>query len=93
MHKQVHPYLRYGILIGDRRHHPLPGRLFRHDQQFDFMQSWKSLTADSHEWSTFIHILRSEYEASLALDEIIFNSRSSNRERFTSLHKPLNLEK
>ena len=39
-HKNVHPYLRYGILIGNRKHHPLPGRLFRHGQHFDFMQSW-----------------------------------------------------
>lgn len=26
-HRQVHPYLRYGILIGERKHYPLPGRL------------------------------------------------------------------
>ena len=90
-HKQVHPYLRYGVLIGDRKHYPLPGRLFRHGQQFDFMQSWETLTADSNEWSTFIDILKLEYEASVALDEIIFNSRSSNRDWYTSLHKPLNL--
>ena len=41
-HKNVHPYLRYGILIGNRSHHPLPGRLFRHGENFDFMQSWIS---------------------------------------------------
>lgn len=38
-HRQVHPYLRYGILIGKREHYPLPGRLFRHGTQFDFMLS------------------------------------------------------
>ena len=42
-HKNVHPYLRYGILIGNRKDYPLPGRLFRHGQHFDFMLSWKSL--------------------------------------------------
>lgn len=41
-HKYVHPFLRYGILIGKRENHPLPGRLFRHGQYFDFMLSWKS---------------------------------------------------
>ena len=38
-HKKVHPYLRYGILLGDRKHYPLPGRLFRHGAYFDFMLS------------------------------------------------------
>jgi hypothetical protein len=27
-HKYVHPYLRYGILIGYREHYPLPGNRF-----------------------------------------------------------------
>ena len=24
-HKKVHPYIRYGILLGNRKHYPLPG--------------------------------------------------------------------
>ena len=38
-------------------------------------------------------LLKSEYEASLTLDEIIFNSRSRDRQKFTSLHRPLQLKK
>lgn len=92
-HKNVHPYLRYGILIGNRKDYPLPGRLFRHGQHFDFMLSWKKFKRDKSEWDTLIEILKSEYEASLTLDEIIFNSRSKNRQKFTSLHRPLKLKK
>jgi len=92
-HKNVHPYLRYGILIGNRKHHPLPGRLFRHGSHFDFMQSWKTFEPDKREWSTLIDILKSEYEASLTLDEIIYNSRSKDREKYTCLHRPLKLDK
>ncbi|GGE15457.1 hypothetical protein [Psychroflexus salis] len=92
-HKNVHPYLRYGILIGNRKDYPLPGRLFRHGQHFDFMMSWKSFKGDKSEWNTLIEILKSEYEASLTLDEIIFNSRSRDRKKFTSLHRPLKLKK
>lgn len=29
-HKSVIPFIRYGIIIGDRKTYPLPGRLFRH---------------------------------------------------------------
>jgi len=92
-HKNVHPYLRYGILIGNRKHYPLPGRLFRHGPHFDFMQSWKTFKSDKKEWTTLIDILKSEYEASLTLDEIIYNSRSKGREKYTCLHRPLKLEK
>ncbi|GAB4286004.1 MAG: hypothetical protein Kow0081_4020 [Candidatus Dojkabacteria bacterium] len=45
-HKNVHSYLRYGILIGNRKDYALPGRLFRHGQHFDFMLSWKSFEGD-----------------------------------------------
>ena len=41
-HKTVHPYLRYGILLGNVHH--LPGRLFRHGFQFDFMLSWQTFS-------------------------------------------------
>jgi len=92
-HKNVHPYLRYGILIGNRKDYPLPGRLFRHGQHFDFMLSWKSFEGEKSEWDTLIEILKSEYEASLTMDEIIFNSRSRDRKKFTSLHRPLKLKK
>lgn len=48
-HKRVHPYLRYGILIGDRKHYPLPGRLFRHGAYFDFMLSWTAMMPSQSE--------------------------------------------
>ena len=92
-HKNVHPYLRYGILIGNLKDSPLPGRLFRHGKHFDFMLSWKSLQAVKSEWDTLIEILKSEYKASLTLEEIIFNSRSKDKKKFTSLHRPLILKK
>jgi hypothetical protein len=33
-HKNVTPYIRYGIMLGNRKHYPLPGRLFRHGTNF-----------------------------------------------------------
>jgi len=86
-HKNVHPYLRYGILIGELEH--LSGRLFRHGQYFDFMQSWESLEADDNEWNILMDILKSELETSKIIEEIIYNSRAKDREKFTALHKPL----
>lgn len=90
-HKYVHPYLRYGILLGDRKQFPLPGRLFRHGEHFDFMISWKSFRANSKEIKKFIEIVNDEIQASKTLDEILFNSRLRNRDKFTSLHRPLKL--
>lgn len=92
-HKNVHPYLRYGILIGNRKQNPLPGRLFRHGQHFDFMQSWKDFKADDDEWIELMNILKNEFEASKILEEILFNNRSRTREKYTILHRPLTLKK
>ncbi len=91
-HKSVHPYLRYGILLGNRKHYPLPGRLFRHGANFDFMISWKTSKASDDEWSGFIEIIEDEIESSKQLEEIIFNSRSRSRQPFTYLHRPLRLK-
>jgi len=91
-HKNVHPYLRYGIIIGNRGHYPLPGRLFRHGSNFDFMMSWKEHKPDIIEWNLFLDILKDEIKASFDLEEIIFNSRAKERTKYISLHKPLRLK-
>lgn len=88
-HKQVHPYLRYGILIGKRGHYPLPGRLFRHGSHFDFMVSWVGEQASPEEFDNFIELLLEEVAASRLLEEIIYESRSSKRTRYTLLQKRL----
>lgn len=91
-HKQVHPYLRYGMLLGDRDEHPLPGRLFRHGAHFDFMISWKGLNPTKDEFKKFIDVLTKEVRASRLLEKIIFRGRGPRRKRFTCLHKPLLLK-
>lgn len=91
-HKSVHPYLRYGILIGNREHHPLPGRLFRHGSQFDFMLSWQGHDPINEELDHLLYFINEEIAASRSLEEIIFNSRSPKRERYTFLHRPLVLK-
>jgi hypothetical protein len=88
-HRQVHPYIRYGILIGERKHYPLPGRLFRHGTQFDFMISWVGAEATSEEMDAFIELLYKEVEASRTMQDIIYNSRKRNRTHYTILHKEL----
>jgi hypothetical protein len=47
-HKHVHPYLRYGVLIGAFGA-ALPGRLIRHGAYFDFMMVWSSDEPSSEE--------------------------------------------
>ena len=78
-HKKVHPYLRYGIFIGDRKHNPLPGCLFRHGAYFDFMLSWVALEPSSSEMNVYLNLLLIEVEASRNLEEILYTSRSSKR--------------
>lgn len=92
-HKQIHPYLRYGIMVGNRKKYPLPGRLFRHGAHFDFMLSWIGNEPTENELTILVAVIEDEIEASQRLEEIIYQSRSKNREHYTFYHKPLKLKR
>lgn len=92
-HKQVHPYLRYGIMVGNRKNYPLPGRLFRHGAHFDFMLSWVGIEPTDNEITSLVKVIKDEVKASQDLEEIIYRSRSKNREHYTFYHKPLMLNR
>lgn len=70
-HRAVHPYLRYGIILGNREHYPLPGRLYRHGAQFDFMISFRGTDPDESEMAMFIELLQAEVTASRTLEKDI----------------------
>ena len=91
-HKTVHPYLRYGIMLGDRKHYPLPGRLYRHGAHFDFMISFVGTCPRVAEIDRFTEIIRAEIDASRKLEKIIYESRKRDRDHYTILHKRLCLE-
>lgn len=89
VHRAVHPYLRYGVMVGDRKGYPLPGRLYRHGAQFDFMASFRSTRPSAAELSRFTRILRLEITASRTLERILYQSRKRDRDRYTFLHRRL----
>ena len=91
-HKKVHPYLRYGIILGNRRHYPLPGRLYRHGAYFDFMVSWHFHEPSGAELQRLCDLVFEEVRASRDLEDILYSSRKPDRRRFTFLHRPLRLE-
>jgi len=91
-HKNVHPYLRYGILLGYRKHYPLPGRLIRHGAHFDFMASWKGYDPEPYEWNSLVKVLSREIRASQQLEEALTSSRSPNRKQYYILHRRLDLK-
>lgn len=92
-HKLVHPYLRYGILIGNREEggQGLPGRLFRHGAHFDFMISWRGYEALDYEWKTFTEIIKGEIDNSKKLEKMFYESRKKGRDRYYAIHKPLKM--
>jgi hypothetical protein len=88
-HKHVHPYLRYGILIGDHARKALPGRLIRHGAYFDFMLSWAGAQPSDEEWKVVCHVVGKEIIASRTLQELLTTSRVAARRKITVLHRPL----
>jgi hypothetical protein len=91
-HKAVHPYLRYGVLLGNRHSHPLPGRLFRHGAEFDFMMSFKSFRPSANERRMLSRLVRSELAASRSFEHIIYEARRADRKRYTLLQRRLVLK-
>ena len=84
VHKQIHPYLRYGIFVGNCKY--LPGLLFRHGAHFDFMISWQSYQPRDYEREALAELINKEIEASKALETVIYKDDKKN---YYLLHKRL----
>jgi hypothetical protein len=69
-HKNIHPYLRYGIVIGAHSG-PVPVRLVRHGHQFDFMFTLASKGFAAAEFDQLIRLLNEEVRASQAIGKIL----------------------
>jgi hypothetical protein len=90
-HKRVHPYLRYGILVGDFDT-AIPGRLIRHGAYFDFMMVWASSKPSGAEWQDLVGVIQDEIKASRAIQALLTENRFRGRTRFRLLHRPLSLK-
>ncbi|MBQ8260307.1 MAG: hypothetical protein IJY97_12185 [Clostridia bacterium] len=91
-HKNVIPFMRYGIMLGARETYPLPGRLFRHGTNFDFLFSFVDYAPSNKELSSFVEMIKKEIIYSRQIEEILSNSRSRNRKRYYMLQKEFHLE-
>ena len=70
-HKQVYPYLRYGIVASSET--AVPGRLFTHNESLDFCATVSGL--EGKELSDFFaSLLAAEVESSRRLEAIAFGS-------------------
>jgi hypothetical protein len=74
-HKEIYPYLRYGLIIGDKE--KIPGKFFTHNEALDFC-----IAADSfkqHRLHEIIaKLLKEEIEASRKLERIAFGNLTSH---------------
>lgn len=91
-HKNVMPFVRYGIMCGNRETYPLPGRLFRHGTNFDFLFSFVGYEPTAREKEVFIEMLKKEILYSQQFEEILNTNRNRNRKRYFMLQKDFHLE-
>lgn len=91
-HKFVHPYLRYGLLVGNRHQGSLPGRLYRHGSNFDFMLTWTDFIPKPKAMKRFVELVISEVNTSRSLQKLIFESRKSKKSKYSLLQRSLLLE-
>ena len=90
-HKHVHPYLRYGILVGKYGENSVPARLFRHGAYFDFMVTWAKTQPTEDQWLDLIGLLTEEIRASRRIQEFLTDSRSKSRKRYTIVRRQLKM--
>lgn len=91
-HKNIMPFLRYGIMIGDRGDYPLPGRLFRHGTNFDFMFSFSDVEPSNGEWKSYKEMILKEVGYSRLMEEMLHESRKKDRKHYYMLQKQLFLK-
>jgi hypothetical protein len=70
-HKQIYPYLRYGVLSSDEK--SIPGRVFTLNEGLDFFAAVAELQESEFE-SFFALLLKAEIESSKCLEAITFGT-------------------
>ena len=74
-HKQIYPYLRYGIAISEESN--VPRRFFVHNEALDFVTALSGV--EESELSTFFgRLISAEVEASKCLEAIAFGNLKTN---------------
>lgn len=68
-HKQIYPYLRYGVLASEER--TVPGRVFTHNKDLDFFATVDGLQEGKFR-DLFASLLQDEIETSKRLENIAF---------------------
>lgn len=91
-HKNITPYLRYGIMLGNRKHYPLPGRLFRHGTNFDFMFKFSGYKPSDEEWAVFTKMILKEVKYSRLIEKMLHENKNKSRKRYFMLQKQLVLK-
>jgi hypothetical protein len=71
-HKQVYPYLRYGLVVGNEEY--IPGRVFRHNEALDFCVAAAAFRSGRLK-ELFGLLLKREVKTSRLLESIAFESR------------------
>lgn len=73
-HKQVYPYLRYGLVAESER--TVPGRFFTHNEAMDFCLCLRDFS-EMDSTTAFRRLLREELACSQLLERVAFNESAS----------------
>ncbi|MGJ4961585.1 hypothetical protein [Bradyrhizobium sp. HKCCYLRH3061] len=75
-HKQVYPYLRYGIVASEELQ--VPRRFFIHNDALDFFAALKNIRGSNDLDRFFTDFLKAEVETSRRMEKITFGGGRSN---------------
>ncbi len=89
--KSVHPYLRYGLLIGGFDGLSLPVRVLKHGANFDFIVAWEGPEPKGVTRERLGAIIVAEVDASRVLTSLVLKSGVAAMGPVRMIHRPLTL--
>lgn len=89
--KSVHPYLRYGLLIGGFDGLSLPVRTIKHGVQFDFIVAWEGHEPKGMTRERLGAIIVAEVDASRVLTSLLMKEGTALLGPVRMVHRPLTL--
>lgn len=89
--KSVHPYLRYGLLIGGFDGLSLPVRVLKNGANFDFIVAWEGTAPKGMTKERLGAIIVAEIDASRVLSSLLLKEGTAVMGPVRMIHRPLTL--
>lgn len=88
-HKSLYCGLKYGMMVGKCKD-SVPSRFVQHGDNFDFIIAFKDDEPTEKEFKVFVDIIKDNLYSGNKMENIVFNRRKKNKERYFCIERKVN---